>query len=122
MKSALRQLLAIFVVLIAVSGRAHAHAFLDHADPAVGGKVAHTAGQVRIWFSENLEAAFSSIKVLDSAKHEVQQGKAQLDKANRALLAVTIPALPAGTYKVVWRAVSTDTHITNGDFTFTVAP
>jgi copper resistance protein C len=101
---------------------AQAHAFIDHAEPAVGGKVLHTPKQVRIWFTEALEAAFSSIKVLDQGGHELQQGKALADKANPQILQIGVPSLPAGTYKVVWRAVSVDTHVTTGSFTFSVAP
>ncbi len=102
--------------------RLHAHAFLDHAEPAVGSKVAHAPTQVKIWFSEDIESAFSSIKVLDSANHEVQQGKAQTDKAHRQILQVGLPALASGSYKVTWRAVSVDTHVTQGTFSFTVGP
>ncbi len=115
-------LAAIFLACVAFPGNLVAHAFIDHADPAVGSKVTHAPTQVRIWFTEALEAAFSTIKVLDAAGHEVQQGKSQTDKANSKILQVTVPSLPAGTYKVVWRAVSVDTHVTHGDFTFTVAP
>ena len=33
-----------------------------------------------------------------------------------------IPDLPPGTYKVIWRVLSVDTHRTQGDFTFRVGP
>jgi methionine-rich copper-binding protein CopC len=33
-----------------------------------------------------------------------------------------VPALPPGTYRVVWRVLSIDSHGTTGDFTFEVAP
>ena len=31
-------------------------------------------------------------------------------------------ALPTGRYRVVWRVISVDTHVAEGDFTFDVAP
>ena len=37
-----------------------------------------------------------------------------------ALLAVALPPLEPGVYKVEWRAMSADTHKINGDFTFKV--
>jgi len=43
-----------------------------------------------------------------------------LDRSDRALLHVSLPRLGPGTYKVVWRVVSVDTHVTNGNFTFRV--
>ena len=38
------------------------------------------------------------------------------------ILRASLKPLAAGTYKVVWRVVSVDTHVTNGDFRFTMAP
>jgi methionine-rich copper-binding protein CopC len=77
--------------------------------------------EVRIWFSENIEPAFSSIHVLDAAGKEVDKRDVHLDRSNHALLHVSLPPLESGIYKVVWRVVSVDTHVTNGSFTFRVA-
>ena len=38
------------------------------------------------------------------------------------MLRVTLAPLAPGTYRVVWRVLSVDTHVTEGDFTFTVVP
>jgi methionine-rich copper-binding protein CopC len=35
-------------------------------------------------------------------------------------LRVPVKTLPPGTYKVIWRVLSVDTHRTQGDFTFRV--
>jgi methionine-rich copper-binding protein CopC len=35
---------------------------------------------------------------------------------------VSVPPLAAGTYKVLWRVLSVDGHLTEGEFTFQVAP
>jgi copper resistance protein C len=43
-----------------------------------------------------------------------------LDRSDHALLHVSLPPLSAGTYKVAWRVVSVDTHVTSGNFTFRV--
>ncbi len=101
---------------------AFAHAFLDHAVPAVGSTVRAPPAEVRVWFTEAVEPAFSSITVSDAAGHAVSQGKAQRDPANAAELRVVVGTLPPGTYTVNWRVVSVDTHRTEGNFTFTVAP
>jgi copper resistance protein C len=99
---------------------AGAHAHLDHAQPAVGGAVATAPRQVVLWFSEKLEPAFCSIEVRDAKGAAVQSGKATVDPANRTQLRVSLKALPPGTYKVIWRVLSVDTHRTQGDFTFRV--
>ena len=52
--------LALWINLV-LSGVARAHAFIDHADPAAGGKVQKSPKEVRIWFTEEIEPAFSSI-------------------------------------------------------------
>lgn len=116
--------LAFFAVFAATvpAGRGSAHAFLDRAEPAVGSTAQVAPKDVRLWFSEPLEAAFSSIRVVDSAGKTVDGGDAQVDPHIRTLLQVSLPLLSPGTYHVFWRAVSVDTHTTEGDFTFEVKP
>jgi methionine-rich copper-binding protein CopC len=55
--------------------------------------------------------------VTDANGIEVSQGKAQV---NSNVMRVSLKPLSAGTYEVNWRAVSTDTHKTEGNFTFSV--
>ncbi|MGA8656942.1 MAG: copper resistance protein CopC [Chthoniobacterales bacterium] len=45
-----------------------------------------------------------------------------IDGSNPAVLEVALPPLKPGKYKVIWRAVSVDTHVTTGNFTFEVTP
>jgi methionine-rich copper-binding protein CopC len=99
---------------------AQAHAFLDHSDPRVGAMVMGPPPVVKIWFTEELEPAFSRIQVFDAAGHEVDQKDSKVDPANAALMTVSLPKLPLGNYKVVWHAVATDTHHTQGTFPFMV--
>jgi copper resistance protein C len=110
----------IFVGLIATTP-VFAHAFLDHAEPAVGATVAKPT-QISIWFTEDLEPAFSAIEVTDADGGRVDTGDTHIDSANPKLLHVSLKSLAAGTYKVSWHVVSVDTHRTQGDFSFTVAP
>jgi copper resistance protein C len=98
----------------------YAHAFLERSDPAVGGKVHSAPAAVRIWFTEAIEPVFSNIQVFDAAGKQVDKKDTHLDPSNRSLLHVSVPPLGSGTYKVVWRVVSVDTHATKGDFTFQV--
>ena len=55
----------IFASLLATFGSvaAHAHAFLDHASPLVGSTVASAPREISLTFTQNLEAAFSSVEV-----------------------------------------------------------
>ena len=97
-----------------------AHAFLQHAEPGVGNTVATSPKEVKIQFSEAVEPAFSKIQVFAASGREVDKGDAHLDPSDPAVLKVTLPPLETGTYKVVWRVVSVDTHVTSGSFTFRV--
>lgn len=99
-----------------------AHAFLDRAEPKVGSTINQSPAQVRVWFTQDLEPAFSRIKVSDSNGKEVDGKDAHVDSSAKNLLIVSLPQLPSGTYKVSWRVVSVDTHSTQGDFKFTISP
>jgi copper resistance protein C len=111
-------LIASFAVLAATP--AHAHAFLDHASPAVGRTVATAPPSVTIWFTQELEPAFSSIEVQDQAGARFDAGDAKVDAKDPTILRVSLKPLPPGKYKVSWRVVSVDTHATEGTFAFTV--
>jgi methionine-rich copper-binding protein CopC len=109
------------LLLLVAASPALAHAFPDHAAPAVGGIVAQPPKQVQIWFTEKLESSFSRIEVLDASGKRVDAGNSSVDAQDPRLLRVSVKNLSPGTYKVVWHVVSVDTHATEGDFTFTVS-
>lgn len=101
---------------------ARAHAFLDRADPRVGSTTSKAPSEVRIWFTQRLEPAFSNIQVFDAEGKEVDKRDTHLDPNEKSLLIVSLPELAVGAYKVSWHVVSVDTHRTQGDFKFTVKP
>jgi methionine-rich copper-binding protein CopC len=112
--------IVIFLILVAASARLEAHAFLKDANPGVGSTMQTSPSEVRIRFTENIEPAVSSIQVFDASGKEVDKRDMHLDRSDHALLHVSLPRLGAGTYNVVWRVVSVDTHLTNGNFKFRV--
>jgi copper resistance protein C len=116
----MKRVVILFLILLAASTRLKAHAFLKDADPRVGSTIQRSSSEVRIRFTENIEPAVSSIQVFDASGKEVDKRDLHLDRSDHALLHVSLPLLGAGIYKVVWRVVSVDTHVTNGNFTFRV--
>ena len=96
---------------------AYAHAFLDRASPLVGSTVATAPREVTLSFTQSLEPSFSSVEVTDAKGARVDQGKAQISGST---MRVGLKALSPGTYKVHWRALSVDTHTTQGSFSFHV--
>ena len=115
-----RTVVSLLLIILTGTGGVEAHAFLKDSEPPVGGTVQTSPNEVRIRFTENIEPAFSSIKVFDAAGKQVDKRDVHLDRSDRALLHVSLPRLGAAIYKVVWRVVSVDTHVTNGNFTFRV--
>ena len=119
--------LVLFVVamlsVIAAAVRVEAHAFLVRAEPRVGSKVNKAPTEVRVWFSETVQAGVSSIQVFDVSGKQVDKKDTHSDRGNHAVLFVSLPpALTPGNYKVIWRVTSADTHVTTGNFHFQIVP
>jgi methionine-rich copper-binding protein CopC len=115
-------LLLLPAALLAAAAGARAHAFLDRAEPRVGSTVRTAPAEVKLWFTERLEPAFSSVQVVNEAGQRVDRADGAVDPSNSALLRTTLVPLSPGRYQVIWRVVSVDTHVTAGDFAFRLAP
>ena len=113
--------IAVFGTLAAPEA-AYAHVQLNHATPAVGSTVAQAPQELVLSFTETLEPAFSAIEVHNADGAPMQAGKAVVDPATRTQMRVPLKPLPPGTYKVIWRVLSVDTHRSQDDFTFRVGP
>ena len=105
---------------IVAAPSAWTHAFLDHASPAVGSSVPAAPPVVALWFTQDLEPAFSAVTVTNEAGQRVDLGNAQIPQSSPAELQIGLKPLPPGTYLVSWHVVSVDTHPTEGTFTFEV--
>jgi methionine-rich copper-binding protein CopC len=107
---------------IGAAPSAWAHAFLDHASLAVGSSVPASPPVVTLWFTQDLEPAFSGVSVTDEAGQRVDLGKAQIPQGNPEELQIGLKPLTPGAYLVSWHVVSVDTHPTEGTFTFEIKP
>jgi len=110
-------ILSLLLLATTAIAPARAHAFLDHASPLVGSTVAAAPHEVSLWFTQELEPAFSSVEVNDANGARVDQGKAQV-AGN--VMRIGLKPLPPGSYRVRWHALSVDTHKTEGSFSFRV--
>ena len=109
-------LTAVVFLAALTSTDAFAHAFLDHASPAVGSTVAAAPPELTLWFTQKLEPAFSSVEVMGPNGSSIG-GKAEISGNT---MRVGIKAAGPGSYHVHWQALSVDTHKTQGSFSFTV--
>lgn len=135
------------LVMGLLASTSFAHAYLVAATPAPGSDVATPPSEITITFSENVETRFSLFKVYrlerppSDTKELVKAAKALLedkllltdDAETRADSGMTTTEqqssvitlgmkddLPSGTYVVMWRVLSVDTHTTDDVFVFTV--
>lgn len=108
-----------------LSAVAQAHPKLLSSAPAEGGSGPAPA-KIELHFSENLVTQFSGAKLvmteMPGMAHSPMPVKARVAGSSDPKTMILTPAAPltAGTYKVEWRAVSSDTHPITGNVTFKV--
>lgn len=99
-----------------------AHAFLKHAEPAVGATLATPPASVLMFYTEGLEVPFCTVIVQGPDGKAVQTAKPQAVPGHANEMSVPVHITTPGKYIVIWHAVSVDTHHTQGSFAFTIAP
>ncbi|MCU7250352.1 copper homeostasis periplasmic binding protein CopC [Pseudomonas koreensis] len=108
-----------------LSTLAQAHPKLLTSTPTEGADGA-APDKIELHFSENLMTQFSGAKLLmtemPGMAHSPMPMKARVSAGNdpKTMLVTPLAPLSAGTYKVEWRAVSSDTHPITGNITFKV--
>ncbi|MGN8124645.1 copper homeostasis periplasmic binding protein CopC [Pseudomonas sp. 22082] len=108
-----------------LSTLAQAHPKLLSSTPAEGADGA-APGKIELRFSEDLLTQFSGAKLvmteMPGMAHSPMPMKAKVSAGSdpKTMLVTPLTPLPAGTYKVEWRAVSSDTHPITGNVTFKV--
>ncbi|HGM5551235.1 TPA: copper homeostasis periplasmic binding protein CopC [Pseudomonas putida] len=108
-----------------LSSLAQAHPKLLSSTPAEGADGA-APDKIELHFSENLLTQFSGAKLvmteMPGMAHSPMPMKAKVSAGSdpKSMLVTPLAPLPAGTYKVEWRAVSSDTHPITGNVTFKV--
>ncbi|VWC58754.1 copper resistance protein C [Burkholderia lata] len=116
----LAAIVATGAIVAAAPVAASAHGKLESAAPATGSTVDTAPDTLRLTFNEDLEPAFSSVKVADANGSAVTQEKAKVDAANPRVMTIAIPKLAPGAYTVQWVAMTADAHRTKGTYTFRV--
>jgi copper resistance protein C len=134
---------------LGVSLQASAHAFLNASVPGADSTVATPLTEVKLTYSEPVEIRFSIFKVYrlnaapgadlpalhaaaeplvaaDLLKRGDEADRSDAGVANTtrssADIVVRLKELVPGTYVLMWRALSVDTHTTQGSFIFIYAP
>jgi methionine-rich copper-binding protein CopC len=112
------------VLMICRPAPVSAHSEYDHSNPTAGSTVAAVPTTIKVWFTETVQLAGSSLKVTNAAGQQVDSKDVTLDPSDsdHKILVVSLPSgLPAGTYTVDWKTVSADDGDEDeGQFDFTV--
>lgn len=113
--------LMVFVASLLVTGNALAHALLLRSLPVANSELPQSPEKIEMWFSEPLEADFSSARVLTTSGEEIRIDSAELDPNDPTHITVSLSQLDPGIYTVAWKTLSrTDGHEWYGSFPFTV--
>ena len=107
------------IAALCAAAPANAHTYLTDATPAAGAHVAASPAELVMNFTGDLEPTFSSVVVTDEKGHVVDAGPSV---ASGRTMRVPLKPLPLGHYEVIWRAVSIDTHLSEGKYDFVVGP
>lgn len=97
---------------------ANAHSRLISISPKDGETLAQSPTEVVLTFNEAVNPEFVTVRITDSEGADVIDAEPTADGPK-----VTLPVgepIAAGTYKVVYRVVSADSHPISGSSTFTI--
>ncbi len=117
-----RAAIAAAVSMLFMPAPASAHAMLERANPMVGAIVRAAPGAISLRFSEAVEPALCTVSLSRNDGTGVPLAAFVASDHGRVLGASVRGAMAPGIYRVHWRVVSVDTHVTQGDFSFTIAP
>ncbi|MBK8022171.1 MAG: copper resistance protein CopC [Chloroflexi bacterium] len=112
---------AILMFLLGIAANpVSAHASLERSDPTPNARLGSTPEAFHLWFTEPLEAQFSSVHLVDSSGTRVTAESVVLSADGRQMTLRT-GLLPDGVYTIVWRVVSAaDGHLTQGSYPITI--
>jgi copper transport protein len=114
-----RALVAAAALALLAPADAFAHATLEHTSPGFRQRLQHSPGQIRLEFDQGVKAFPDSIQVLN-VNGKLLSGRARTAGPEQKVVVVPVRRLPKGPYTVRWHALSADSHVVSGVFTFGV--
>lgn len=120
-RAASRLALAAAVIFFA-SAMVHNH--LVKSAPGNGESLPASPAEIKLWFAERPEVAFTSATLIRAAPDSTRVGPIKAAATDDTLaVKLTLPStLEAGPWIVAWRTASRDGHAIRGRFRFTITP
>ena len=109
-----RRILAILLAALAFPAAASAHATLQSTTPRFGHEVQRTPALIRLHFDQHVKVLPGAIKVLNG----VGKNFAGTSSAEGTDVVASVRPLKLGVYTVRWQAISADSHVVSGVWTF----
>jgi copper resistance protein C len=97
---------------------AWAHTKLVRSDPVPRAVLRRAPVEIRLWFSERLESAFSRVELTDRFGNKVDDQTSHLSPADAKMLTLKLPRLEPGEYTVRYRVLSIDGHVLEASYRF----
>ena len=107
------------VLLFSTTSEVLGHAHFDQSDPAPGTELVAAPGAVTSWFTEELQAQDSWIRVFASDGTRADLDDSRILSDDEKGLTVSLrPGLGRGTYSVSWQNLAKDGDGLTGSFRF----
>jgi copper resistance protein C len=119
----MRALIAVMLAVLWLAvwcAPALAHARLLRESPASGASLEDPPEQVRLRFSEPVDAEFDPVRVFDAEGERVDEDDARVDPDDARVLLAGLEDLPQGSYRVEWHVTSLDGHVVEDAYAFNV--
>ena len=94
--------------------------FLLKSNPAQRAVIFVPPERVQLWFSERLELRYSTFTLSTGKGDAVEIGTIQADPEDAKSMFAPVKTLPPGGYVVKYRVLSTDGHVVENQFSFTI--
>jgi copper transport protein len=112
----MRRLALVVLVALAFPAVASAHATLRSTTPSFRSELKQGPAVIRLTFDQNVKVLPGSIRVLNG----VGKNFADPARANGTVVVAKVRHLKLGAYTVRWQAISADSHVVSGVWTFGV--
>jgi hypothetical protein len=111
---------ALSAAAVLVPAVARAHAALVKSVPAARAVLNRPPAKIQLWFNERVEPRYSGLTLVDARGAAVDVGASEVPSDDPKSVTAVVKTLAPGRYVVKYRVLSTDGHVVQSEFPFTV--